>query len=211
MDGTISCGHQVVFAFPRRASSQDVSDGAPEGFPAAGASVAQPMLVLGKGLFDGVEIGAVWRQEQQMRPRTTYRLAHGGTFVTAQIVHHARIASHFRRRSGFAHSVEKQCVVGAESSGTNDPPDCLAAKERAPRWSRCRRAKLGIARVTHRDLQIEQRPPRSANGTVCSGLLGGGGDTCEKNDASPTMFLGCPSFLSVMGFHENTARGMCEA
>lgn len=58
---------------------------------------AHQMLELGEDLLDRVEIGAVWRQEQQPGASATDRLTDGGPFVTAQIVHDDDIAGRERR------------------------------------------------------------------------------------------------------------------
>jgi len=58
---------------------------------------AHQVLELGEDLLDRIEIWAVWRQEQQPGAGTTDRVADGGPFVTAQIVHDDDIAGRERR------------------------------------------------------------------------------------------------------------------
>lgn len=55
------------------------------------------MLELGEDLLDGIEIWAVWRQEQQPGPHAADSVADGGSFVAAQIVHDDDIAGRERR------------------------------------------------------------------------------------------------------------------
>ena len=50
------------------------------------------MFELGEDLLDGVQIGRVWRQEQQARANASDRIADGGLFVAAQIIHDHYIA-----------------------------------------------------------------------------------------------------------------------
>ena len=54
--------------------------------------LAHQMLELGEDLFDRIEIGAVWRQEQELGASATDRFADGRPFVTAQIVHDDHVA-----------------------------------------------------------------------------------------------------------------------
>ena len=53
---------------------------------------AHEVLELGKDLFDGVQIGRVWREEQQARANAADRHADGGPFVAAQIIHNDDVA-----------------------------------------------------------------------------------------------------------------------
>jgi len=50
------------------------------------------MFELGEDLLDRVEVGAVWRQEQQARAGASDRLADGGPLVAAQIIHDDDVA-----------------------------------------------------------------------------------------------------------------------
>ena len=58
---------------------------------------AHQVLEFSEDLFDRIEVGAVWRQEQQPGANATDRLADGGPFVAAQIVHDDDIAGRERR------------------------------------------------------------------------------------------------------------------
>ena len=49
------------------------------------------MFELREGLFDGVQIRTVGRQEQKMRPGRADRPAHRCALVAAEIVHHHHI------------------------------------------------------------------------------------------------------------------------
>src|SRR5947199_7984886 len=52
----------------------------------------QVMLELGEELLDRIEIGGVFRQEEELCARGPDRLADGAAFVRAQVVHHDDIA-----------------------------------------------------------------------------------------------------------------------
>ena len=52
----------------------------------SGLGLSKPVLELGKSLFDGIEVGAVGRQEEEPGAGGADRLAHGLAFVAAEIV-----------------------------------------------------------------------------------------------------------------------------
>ena len=62
------------------------ADFAEDGFGSARRGAAQKMLQLGEHLFDRVEIGGVFGQEEQLGAGGADRLAYGLAFVTAEIV-----------------------------------------------------------------------------------------------------------------------------
>ena len=62
-----------------------IDDGAPLG-------AAHPMLDLGEGLLDGIEVGRVRRQEPEPGTGGSDDLADGSRFVTAEVVHDDDIA-----------------------------------------------------------------------------------------------------------------------
>lgn len=51
------------------------------------------MFELGKDLLDRVEIGTVWRQEEEFGADTAYGLANGFSLVAAEIIHNHNVAS----------------------------------------------------------------------------------------------------------------------
>lgn len=67
-----------------------------------------PMLDLGEGLFDGVEVWRVWWQEPEPCAGSLDGLANGRRLVTAQIVHDDDVA-------GFEHRHEQLLDIGPEA------------------------------------------------------------------------------------------------
>lgn len=57
---------------------------------------AHEVFELGEDLFDRIEVGAVGWEEQQAGAGAADRLADGGPFVTAQIVHDDHVAGRER-------------------------------------------------------------------------------------------------------------------
>ena len=55
------------------------------------------MLELGKDLFDRIEVGAVWRQEQEPSASGPDRSPNGGLLVTGEVVHDDDVAGSERR------------------------------------------------------------------------------------------------------------------
>jgi hypothetical protein len=64
-----------------------LTDCCADGFEGAGGGFAQEMLELGEDLFNGVQVGRVFRQEEQLGAGCANELAHGSAFVAAEIVH----------------------------------------------------------------------------------------------------------------------------
>ena len=58
---------QIVSTFVGRDDVQDVTEMTPSGFMIAFLGLSHPVFDLGEELFDRIEIGAVSRQEDQVR------------------------------------------------------------------------------------------------------------------------------------------------
>ncbi len=58
-------GFELVPALVWRVEGADVADGLPESFDESGADTSQMDLERGESQFDGVQVGRVWRQEQE--------------------------------------------------------------------------------------------------------------------------------------------------
>ncbi len=69
-----------------------MADGVPEAIDGGFSGLAQQRLELGEGVLDGIEVRAVGRKVEQMRPCCFDGLAHRGAFVAGQIVHHHDVA-----------------------------------------------------------------------------------------------------------------------
>ena len=64
-------------------------------------SLTQQMLELGKDLFDGVEVGRVFRQEEQLGAGCTDEPTNGFALVAAEIVHDDDVVGAKRRDEDF--------------------------------------------------------------------------------------------------------------
>ena len=69
-----------------------MSDVTPSGFHVALLGHAHPVLDLGEGLFDGVEVGAIGRQEPEAGAGGSDGGSHGLGLVTSEIVHDDDVA-----------------------------------------------------------------------------------------------------------------------
>jgi len=87
LDGSVSCILEVVVAFCWLDSSDEGSDMPPNVFDGTLLGEAHPMLDLGEGLFDRIE---VWRVGQQIPESCAGGLDHASEFsrlVGAEVVH----------------------------------------------------------------------------------------------------------------------------
>src|SRR3954453_16414422 len=73
-------------------------DGLPQALDGALRRLAQQRLVFGEGLLDWVQIGAVRRQVDELRPSGGDRLCNAGHFVAAQIIEKDNVAGRQCRR-----------------------------------------------------------------------------------------------------------------
>ena len=71
---------------------EQVSDAPPRCFMGSLSRLAHEMLELGKDLLDGVQVGAVWWQEQEPSTDIPDGAADGGPLVTGEIIHDHHIA-----------------------------------------------------------------------------------------------------------------------
>jgi len=83
----------------------------PDGGDGAFVGASQQGLELGKHHLDRVEVGAVGRQEQQVRAGSTDGAAHGLALVTAEVVEHHDVAGLQRGRQELLHPCEEQHAV----------------------------------------------------------------------------------------------------
>src|ERR1700761_5701747 len=83
---SIACVSEIVGAFLWREAIEQRTDPAPGGFDSALCGLAQQRLKLGEDLLDGIEIGIVGRQEEQLGPDGSDGAAYGFAFVAAEIV-----------------------------------------------------------------------------------------------------------------------------
>ena len=83
---------EVIGAFLRGESAQDVADRCAEGFNGSRAGGSQRMLEFGKQLLDRVQVGRILRQKNEMCAGVANGGSHGFASVAAEIVHNDDIA-----------------------------------------------------------------------------------------------------------------------
>jgi len=83
---------EVVGAFLRCEGGEEPTDRCGEVLGGACGGFAQEVFELGKDLLDRVEVGRVFRQEQQFGAGRADEPAHGFAFVAAEIVHDDDVA-----------------------------------------------------------------------------------------------------------------------
>lgn len=119
--------------------------------------LAHQVLELGEDLFDRIEVGAVWRQEQELGPRATDRRADRGSLVTAQIVHDDHIAGRECRNEELLDIVGEALAVDrlVEHAGGVDPVTSQGREEghRSPMAIR----HLGMEPLTDRSPASQRR------------------------------------------------------
>ena len=82
---------------------EELADAPPGGFDGALGGLAEQGLELGEDLLDGIEVGAVGRQEDQMCAGLSQGLSHGLALVAAQVVHDDDVAGREGGEIGRAH------------------------------------------------------------------------------------------------------------
>ena len=69
-----------------------MADGAAEGVGGSGGGVSEPVVELGEELLDGVQVGGVFGQEEELGAGLPDGAAHGSAAVRAEIVHDDDVA-----------------------------------------------------------------------------------------------------------------------
>ena len=85
---------EIVGAFLGSKCAEDLTDGLADGLDGSRSCFSQQVLELGEDLFDGVQVGRVFRQEDQFGAGRADELAHDLAFVAAEIVHDHDVAGH---------------------------------------------------------------------------------------------------------------------
>ena len=96
LDGTVAGVDEVVGALGGREEVEELADFSPGGFDVTGLGLSDEMFELGEDLFDGIEVGAVGRQEDEVSAFGSDDGAGGLAFVAAEVVKDDDIA----RREG---------------------------------------------------------------------------------------------------------------
>src|ERR1700745_4347710 len=84
----VACLFEVVFTFLRCEGVEEAGEGGGDGLGGARSFFAQQMVELGEELLDGVEVGRVFRQEEELGPGGSDGLTYGFAPVAAEVVHH---------------------------------------------------------------------------------------------------------------------------
>ena len=82
---------EVIDAFLGGVGSEEFADGGDDGFDRSRRRFPQQVLELGEDLFDRVEVGRVFGQEEQLGARRSDGAANGLSFMAAKIVHDHQI------------------------------------------------------------------------------------------------------------------------
>ena len=73
-------------------ASRSLADCGADGFDGSRGGFAQQVLELGEDLLDRVQVGRVFRQEEELGAGRADELAHGFALVAAEIVHDDDVA-----------------------------------------------------------------------------------------------------------------------
>src|SRR5215211_7424099 len=115
-DRSIACVFEVVCAFCWREEVEEVANLLPCGLNGPGLGLAEPVLELGEELLDGVQVGAVGRQEEEMGADGPDGAACRLSLVAAEIVEDDEVALGERRDEDPLH-------VEGEELAVNRPVD----------------------------------------------------------------------------------------
>ena len=112
----ISCLFEIIPAFLWLEEAADIADGAPQGVISSGLGLSQEGLELGECHFDRIEIGGVFRQEQEPGAALSQSLCRTRAFMDVQIVQDDDIATPEAWR-------ELRADIGIESGAIHGPLD----------------------------------------------------------------------------------------
>src|SRR5689334_503823 len=105
---------EVIRAFIGWEALEQTTDHVPKRRDGAASGGAQHRLQFGEHLFDRIEVGAVWREIEQLRAHPLDGLAHACDPVGRKVVHDDHIPPVQRRREELLHvSEEGSSVHGA--------------------------------------------------------------------------------------------------
>ena len=115
---------------------EEFADLPPRGLDGPLRSLAKQVLELGEHLFDGIEVGAVFGQEEQSGPDRPYRGPYCRTLVGTEVVHDDDIAGLERRNELRLDVEEKRLRVDrpVQHPGGLDPvvSECADERHRVP-------------------------------------------------------------------------------
>jgi len=122
----VSCVLEVCGAFGGRVLGEDFAAGVGDRLVASGSRLSQQSFELGEDLLDGVEVGGVFRQEDEAGSDIPDRLAHRLSLVGAEIVEDHDVARLQRRD-------EELFDIGVEGSPLMGPSNRQGASMRSLR------------------------------------------------------------------------------
>ena len=102
---------KVVAALGRLIPGHRGADRVPQHLACATARLSQNRLELRERVLDGIQVGAVFREEPQVGADVFNRPADGRTLVTRQVVHDDDVARGERRREDLLDVSEETCAV----------------------------------------------------------------------------------------------------
>jgi hypothetical protein len=122
LDLRISGVPEVCGAFFGRVLGEDLCAGLADGFVASRSRLSQQSFELGEDLLDRIEVGRIFRQEDEARPNIADRLPHRPSLVGAEIVEDHDVARLERRdKELFDIGVEALAIDGpVEQTGRFD-------------------------------------------------------------------------------------------
>ena len=141
---------------------------------------AHEVFELGKDLFDRVQVGRVWRQEQQLGSDAADSLAHSGSLVAGEIVHDDHIAGRQRGHKALFDIVGKTLAVDRliKDAGCIDPVAAQGGEER-------HRAPMAIRHLGMKALSLGCPAPQWGHVGFCPGFI----NEDEARRIKPTLIL----------------------
>jgi len=139
--GFVSGGFEEVVAFFVGEEVADMADGLPEFLVGSGGGLSDERLELREGHFDRVEVGAVWRQEEEPRADVAHGFGRAGALVARQVVEDDHVAlAQCRHQLGLDINVEHLAIHrSVDHPGRVQPVMAQGTDERlgAPMPERC--------------------------------------------------------------------------
>ena len=117
----ISGFYEEVSTFLRGNGIEDLADGVANGVDGSFGSLAQQVFELGEELFDGVEVGRIFGQENELSAGVADSLAYGLAFMATEIVDDDDVAGLERGNEDLLYVDQEPLAVDR----TVDQPGCL--------------------------------------------------------------------------------------
>src|SRR5437763_258057 len=108
---SISLVCQLACAFFGLEELENFADGKANSFDRSGGKFSQEVFELGEDLLDGVQVGRVFGQEEELGACRTDELTHDFASVAAEIVHDYDVARTKRRKQNFLYIDPKAVAI----------------------------------------------------------------------------------------------------